>query len=271
MGLLDDSDSDEEAGPGILGKGYLGTLTVPEDWGNRVTGKQKKIMYGPYVTIAKGETVEFTLKGPCAPDKDGVVTHWHARALGATKSLTSNRRDLPKKLMRDMVLSGAEDIEVPIRLIKPAPRVVPATATEPAGVITSHVERTTLAAHRAKAAGMFLATQSYFIYEDDDKKAAEAGEILSMGGATSGGGSRGTGAMVSKHKDNKEDGDESQGISLDRKKADKRKRLSAASEFQDSEDEVEEERKSHLCATKDFNSLEIKKGDPLPPRMFKIQ
>ena len=121
-------------------------------------------MYGPYVTIAKGETVEFTLKGPCAPDKDGVVSHWHARALGATKSLTSNRRDVPKKLMRELLLSGAEDIEVPIRLIRPAPRRIVATYTEPAGEIISHVERTTLAANRAKAAGMFLATQSYFTY-----------------------------------------------------------------------------------------------------------
>ena len=217
MGLLD-SDSEEEENPAALKRGYYGTLTIPEEWRNSTSGKQRRVLYGAHTYIAKGETIEFTLKGPCPANKDGVVSHWYARGLGGPESLTPNRRDLPKKLMRAILLSGAEDIEVPICLIRPAPRRFPASESQPEGEVISHLERTTLAAHRAKAAGMFLATQSYFAHQDDDRKAAEAGEILSMGGAASGGGSLGTGGMVSHGTKQKEDGDESQGISLIRKK-----------------------------------------------------
>ena len=68
-----------------------------------------------------------------------------------------------------------------------------------------------------------------------------------------------------------EGGDESQGISLNPKRK-KRSRASAGgSEFADSEDEGEEERKSHLLAAKDFNKLELMKDDPVPPRLFKTK
>ena len=271
MGLLDSSDSEEEENPNALREGYYGTLTIPTNWANRNAGKQQKVFYGPHTYINKGETIEFTLKGPCPPDSEGNVTHWFARGLGSPGSLTPNRRDLQKKLMRDILLSGAEDLKVPVRLIKPAPRryaITPTQATP--GDIISHVERTTLSANRTTGIGALLALQSYFSHQEEDRKALEAGKMLAMGGATSGGGSQGTGGTMSHGGKSKDEAAESQGVSLDRKRT-KRSRPSGASEFVDSEEEEEEERKSHLCATRDFNRLEIKKDDPVPARLLRTK
>ena len=272
MGLLDSSDSEEEAHTDTLREGFYGQLTVPPGWANRNSGKQRKILYGPHTYVAKGETIEFTLKGPCPPsESSGEVTHWFARGLGAPDSLTPDRRDVQKKLMRDILLSGAADLIVPVKLIKPAPRRYPSTPTQAAaGNVISQIERNTLAVNRAKGVEALLATQSYFSHQEEDRKAAEAVKAFPIGGEPSGGGSLGTGGVVSNGNKSREEAAESQGVTLDRQKL-KRARGSGASEFQDSEGEEEEERKSHLYATKDFSRLDVKKDDPVPPRLFKVK